>query len=266
LLTDDEILAAVEHEEALSQDSMTGELQRERADALDRYRGLPLGNEIDGRSQVVDKSVFDTIEWIMPSLARIYLGGDEIGRFEARGPEDEEAAKRETEVCNWYLEAKNDFFSQINSTLRDALLLKNGYMVGYWQCKYDTMTETYKGLADEEVAMLAQDSEVEIVEHSEYPDPAPMMMPQQPMQPGMPPQPPMPQPMLHDVKVERKTCEEFVQVESIPPEELRVSRRHRWTPHPVEGTRQARIARRFPKPSVIWRNRGHAAHVRQTCY
>jgi len=240
VITDDELIAAIEAEQALALDGRSGELARERADALDRYRGLPLGNEVDGRSQVVDKSVFDTIEWIMPSLVRIYLGGDDIGKFEPRGPEDEAAAKQETEVCNWYLEAKNDFYAQINATLRDALLLKNGYMVGYWQCRYDTMTETYIGKTDDELAMLMNDPEVEVVEHTEYPDPLMaataggagtpqgvqgMAVPQ----PVGPQAGGMPAPMLHDVKVERKTCEEYVQVESLPPDEMLVSRRHRWT-------------------------------------
>jgi hypothetical protein len=31
------------------------------------------------------------------------------------------------------------------------------------------------------------------------------------------------------VKVERKTADEYVAVESVPPDEVRVSRRHRWT-------------------------------------
>ena len=245
-LTDSELIAAIESEEAISLGEKSSELQKERATALDRYRGAPMGNEIEGRSQIVDKSVLDTIEWIMPSLIRIYLGGDDIGKFEPRGPQDEAAAEVETDVCNWYLEAKNDLFSQINATLRDALLLKNGYIVGYWQSRYDTMVETYKGLSDEEAAMLMQDDEVEIVEHSEYPDPSPPMMDyaappvplpgvapsQAPMSmmgaPGVSPQPSQP-PMLHDVRVEKKTCEEYVAVESIPPDEMIVSRNHRWT-------------------------------------
>ncbi len=238
-LTDEELVAAIESEEALALDKANGELAGLRATALARYKGDPLGNEVEGRSQVVDKSVADTIEWIMPSLVRIYLGGDDIGQFEAIGPEDEAAAKAETEVCNWYLQAKNDYFSQINATLRDALLLKNGYMVAYWNKRYDTMTETYLGQSDEEAAMLMQDPEVTVVEHSEYPDPnAPVMpvmgaqvmpgMPGQPPTAGMPPEPPPP-PMLHDIKVELKKCEEYVSVESVPPDEMLVSRRHRWT-------------------------------------
>ncbi len=219
-LSDEELIAALQIEEAGAVDTTTGELAKERADALDRYRGAPLGNEVEGRSQIVDRSIMDTIEWIMPSLVRIYLGGDEIGKFEPIGPQDEDQAKVETDVCNWYLEAKNDIFSQINATLRDALLLKNGYMIGLWQKRYDTMTETYQGLSDEEAAMLTQDPEVTVVEHTEQPNPI-----QLPPVPGMPPD----SGKLHDIKVEMKTCEEYVGAESVPPDEIIVSRRHRWT-------------------------------------
>lgn len=208
-LTDEELIAALESEESLAIDGSSGELAKERADALDRYRGAPLGNEVEGRSQIVDRSIMDTIEWIMPSLVRIYLGGDDIGKFDPRGPEDEEPAKAETDVCNWYLQAKNDIFSQISATLRDALLLKNGYMVGLWRKKTDTMTETYIGQTDEEVSMLMQDPEVTVVEHTERQDPI--------------------YGTVHDLKVEMKSAEEFVQAESVPPDELLVSRRHRWT-------------------------------------
>ena len=207
-LSDEEIIASLESEEALALDQSTGQLAKERADALDRYRGAPLGNEVEGRSQVVDRSVMDTIEWIMPSLMRIFMGGDEIGKFEPAGPEDEKDAQRDTDVCNWYLQNRGDFFSQTAATLKDALLLKNGYMVGVWQKKYDTMTESYTGMSDEEAAMLMEDPEVTVLEHSEIPG-----------ETGN----------LHDLKVEMKKCDEFPEPESVPPDELIVSRRHRWT-------------------------------------
>src|SRR5512139_1707622 len=169
-MTNLEIVAAVEAEEAQAIDSRSGELQAERADALARYRGLPLGNEEDGRSQVVDRSIADCIEWIMPSLIRIYMGGDDIGKFEARNEQDEEAAQQETDVIAWYLTTRNDLFSQINATLRDALLLKNGYCVAYWKTTNDVVTETYLGKSPEEVALLMQDECVEIIEHTERVD------------------------------------------------------------------------------------------------
>src|SRR5689334_13737991 len=131
-LTDEEIIASLEAEESHAMDSSTGELAQQRSTALDRYRGAPIGNEVEGRSQVVDRSVMDTIEWIMPSLMRIFMGGEDLGKFEPQGPEDEVGAKEDTDVCNWYLQNKGDFFSQVSATLKDALLLKNGYMVVVW--------------------------------------------------------------------------------------------------------------------------------------
>ena len=223
-LTDEELIAAIESEESVALDHHSGQLRQERADAWARYRGELLGNEVDGRSQIVDKGVLDTIQWIVPSLVRIYLGGDDVGQFEAIGPEDEYAAECETEVCNWYLQTKNDFYSHIVATLTDALLLKNGYIAANWTVREDVMTEKYSGLADEELAMLMQDADVTVTKHSAYPDPNAPMMPPDPMT-GMAP----PQPMLHDVVCERKKADEFVSVESVPTDELLVSRRHRWT-------------------------------------
>ena len=222
-LTDEELIAAIEAEEAVALDAYSGELRQERADAWARYRGEPLGNEQEGRSQIVDKGVLDTIQWIVPSLVRIFLGGEDIGQFEAVGPEDEYAAECETQVCNWYLQNKNDFYSHIVAALTDALLLKNGYIAGMWAVREDVMTETYKGLADEEFAMLLSDQEVTVVEHSEYLDP--MAVGGVDEMTGMP----LPGAMLHDAKVERKKADEYVGIEAIPPDEIIVSRRHRWT-------------------------------------
>ena len=176
-LTDEELIAALEDEESTAIDGLVGELAQERLTALERYRGLPLGNEVEGRSQVVSRDEADTIESIMPSLTRVFLGGEDIGQFEPRGYEDEEAAKTETEVCNWYIQQKSDYFSEINSTLRDALLLKNGYIVAFWKTDHSVMTEIYIGKSDEELALLMQDPEVTVIEHTQYPDPNPPMAP-----------------------------------------------------------------------------------------
>src|SRR6188768_3928231 len=107
-MNDDEIIAALEAEEAHAIDGLSGELGRDRSKALDRYRGLDLEHPVEeGRSSIVSRDVTDTIESIMPSLTRVFMGGEDIGQFQPRGPEDEEAAKSETEVCNWYINEKN---------------------------------------------------------------------------------------------------------------------------------------------------------------
>ena len=47
-----------------------GEISEQREKAQEYYYALPFGNEVDGRSQYVDSTVQDTIEWIKPSLMR----------------------------------------------------------------------------------------------------------------------------------------------------------------------------------------------------
>ena len=64
------------------------EISKQREQAMDYYYALPFGNEVEGRSQFVDSTVQDTIEWIKPSLMRIFASGDEMVKFYPHGPED----------------------------------------------------------------------------------------------------------------------------------------------------------------------------------
>ena len=41
----------------------------------------PLGNEIEGRSQVISTEFADTVEQVMPSLMRLFTGSDKIVQF-----------------------------------------------------------------------------------------------------------------------------------------------------------------------------------------
>ncbi len=217
-LTDDELLALIEAREGESYGYGDGELSEKRANALERFLGEPYGDEREGRSQVVATDLRDTVLWAMPQLMRVFLGGDELVRFDPRGPEDERQAKTETEYINWLALERNDSFQHFYTFIQDALLLGTGYAKVWWDESEDIQTETYFGKSDDELGMLLNDAEVEVVEHSEYPDPNgggmyldPMAGPVQ-----IPPQ------MLHDVKVKRLYRQECAKYAAVPPEELLV--------------------------------------------
>jgi len=76
-ITEEELLTRIKGEitDALGY-SDTLSVQREKA--MEYYYALPFGNEVEGRSQFVDSTVQDTIEWIKPSLMRIFAAGDEM--------------------------------------------------------------------------------------------------------------------------------------------------------------------------------------------
>jgi len=155
------LLAAIERHETLA-DSY-GNLSEERTKALDYYLGNPMGNEVQGRSQVISRDVWDTVEWIKPQLSDIFCGGDQVVMFNPTGPEDVAAAEQETEFVNWVITEKNDWFTVWYSWAHDALLQKTGYVIAYWDEREDRTKEKYEGLTEDEVALLSQDPSVQIV-------------------------------------------------------------------------------------------------------
>ena len=84
-VTEDEIVSRIDGEinEAVGYGDDVSEQRRE---AMRYYYALPLGNEIEGRSQYVDSTVQDTVEWIKPSLMRVFASGDELVKFEPNNP------------------------------------------------------------------------------------------------------------------------------------------------------------------------------------
>ena len=130
-LTDDEILGILDDEIRQAVGYESSELSSQRQTALEYYYGEKFGNEVEGRSTYVSRDVADTIEWIMPSLMRIFTGGDTIVKFEPQGPEDEEKAKQATDYISYVFQRQNDGFLTLYTWFKDALLSKNGFVKVY---------------------------------------------------------------------------------------------------------------------------------------
>jgi hypothetical protein len=200
----------------------SGELATQRAYAIERYLAAPYGDEVDGRSQVVDTGLRDTIEWVMPQVLRVFLSGDEVVKFAPTSFEDEQAAKQETEYVNHVMLEKNDAFNVFSTWFRDAMMSKVGYVKAAWTERQDVLLETYQGLNDDTLSIVMADPSVQIAEQQDYPDPdavQPPMPAPQAMGMGMTPPP---QPMLHDVKLRRVRPTGYVKIDNVPPEEIRV--------------------------------------------
>lgn len=226
--TELEIVALIEEEEAVAYGINDAELSKQRALAIQYYLGEPFGNEVEGRSQVVSFDVQDTVESSLPQLIKIFTAGDQVVRFDPKGPEDEPAALQETDYINHLVMEKNNGFEVLYCWFKDALISKNGYVKAYAEKYTESEDETYEGLTDAQLQMLAQDSNVEVVEHEEYPDPeaekAIAAQMQQMMQQGQPPmmQPP-PVPNLHNVKIKVTEKRVKICIKNVAPESIMVS-------------------------------------------
>ena len=75
-ITEEELVTRIRGEITNSLGYMGDTISQQREQAMQYYYGLPFGNEVDGRSQFVDTTVADTIEWIKPSLMRVFASGN----------------------------------------------------------------------------------------------------------------------------------------------------------------------------------------------
>jgi hypothetical protein len=176
-------------------------ISKQREMAMDYYYSLPFGNEVEGRSQYVDSTVQDTIEWIKPSLMRIFASGDDMVKFSPHGPEDVEMAKQATDYVNYVFAKDNDGWEILYSWFTDALMQKNGIVKVWWEEYGKEQREEYHDLGEMELQALLQSPEVEVVEHTAYEETG-----------------------LHDVVILRTNTGGKVKVENVPPDEFLISR------------------------------------------
>ena len=120
------------------------EISDQRETAQEYYYALPFGNEVEGRSQYVDSTVQDTIEWIKPSLMRIFGSGDEFVKFAPHGPEDVAMADQATDYVNYVFSKDNPGWEIMYSWFHDALLFKNGIVKVWWDEYEEAKREEYQ--------------------------------------------------------------------------------------------------------------------------
>lgn len=210
-LTEREIVAIVDREFQTAMGAPDGQIAHERAKAYRYYNSEPLGNEIDGKSQMVTSDVSDVVDGIMPSLLKIFTTKENLVSFDATGPEDEALAQQETEYTSYVFFKKNDdAFMTLYSWFWDALVQKNG-IVKAWRDESEKVTEeSYTGLTEDEVFALLEDDELEPVERDQYTEETVIN--------GQ-----IVEATLHDIRFKRTSKRGKVCVEPVPPEEYRIS-------------------------------------------
>lgn len=207
------------------------ELSTQRALALDAYAGKNIEPADEGRSQVVDWAGFETVQWILPSLTRIFAAGDDVVEFEPENQEDEDAAKQESEYLNYLVTQRNNWFLTCLTWFQDALITKNAYCMAYIEEKITPEIEKYEDQTEEQVALIVDD-DVEVIGHEQKIDENsqtlldPVGQPVDPSQEqavlqayqaqGIEPQ--YAPSYLYDVEVRRVKAQKRLQLKVLPPE------------------------------------------------
>ena len=203
-----------------------GEISIQREKAIEYYYALPFGNEVDGRSQYVDSTVQDTVEWIKPSLMRVFASGDEMVKFTPHGPEDVASAEQATDYVNYVFTKDNPGWEILYSWFHDALLQKNGIIKVWWDEYEEPQREEYRNLGELEFEYLIADEDVEVIEHTEVAGNEVEGIE-----------------TYHDVVIKRTSYNGKIKVENVPPDEFLISRE-------AKGIQEARFVCHRVKKTV----------------
>jgi hypothetical protein len=154
---------------------MGSQISTAQAKAMQYYLGLPEGDlsppGIQGRSQIVDTTVSDQIEWLMPQLMEIFFASGNIVRFTPRKPGDEDAAQQMTLLVNYIINDLNPGFAFFLDWFKNSLLNKVGVAKVWWEIFDETAREEYSGLTDDQLAVLSDDPNIDISKITSYVDP-----------------------------------------------------------------------------------------------
>ena len=202
------------------------DLSSQMRDNLARYEGEGYGDEREGRSQVMSRDVLETIEMVMPSLVRTFMGTESAAVFEPIGPEDEDAAEQATDYVNHVLMKQNPGYRIATSWMKSALITGSSFCKVWWEDLERVKEETYTGLSEQEYMVLVNNPEVEVLEHTELgvygdEDSDTVMDDQMAMTEALNDRVVNP---IHDVKIRHTQSKGRLRWEAIPPEEFFVNR------------------------------------------
>lgn len=195
-------------------DFVESEIAEDRIQAQRYYEGEVNLEAEEGRSRVVSTKVRDTIRQIKPSLLRVFLSNENYVQFVPSNAQEVAAAETATKYVHSQFTEKNGY-RVLTDVFHDALLKKTGIVKVYWDTSKESETYEYSNLTEQEFMLLAQDQDVDVVEHS-------MTYEVQIGPDGM-----ETQVAAHDAKIVRYKTIGELRVDSVPPEEFFIDRNAR---------------------------------------
>lgn len=203
-----DLLALLNGKEDQAASYVHGQLASEREKAMREYFREPYGNEEEGWSSIVSSEVQDTIEWILPSLLKIFTASDEAVTFDPTGAEDVKPAQEATDACNYVFYKQNNGFLVLYSAFKDALLVKNCAIMWRKHEQESVKSQGYKAVSEDQLVMMLEQSGGEVERASEpYAGPD-----------GTP---------VYDVRIKTTEKRQTIKIETFEPENLLVERT--WT-------------------------------------
>lgn len=192
-------------------DFVETEISEDRIKAQRYFDGETDIGEEEGRSKVVATKVRDTVRAIKPSLMRIFLSSDKPVEYRPASQQDVPLAEQATKYAHYVFNESNGY-RVLSDAIHDALVKKKGFIKVYWEEYVDSEIHTLSNMTDEEFILVVNDDDITVLEHTEeinaVIDPMGFEI----------------QAAVHSMKIARDVTRGKLCIESIPPEEMFISR------------------------------------------
>ena len=230
---EEEIMAAVQEEGDMN--DLVGVIKSEMDDAKDFIHQVGaeraesteyyLGTEPEGtsslQSEFVSTDVRESVLFMLPSIMRTFFGTKKIVEFVPKGPEDIQLAEQQTDYINYLIREKNPGFQVLYDVFKDALVRKTGFIKVFWDDSVTASTHEYTNIDPQSYQALILDKNVEVVEESVTNETIITFDPvsQEEVTQEIP--------ASYDLTIRRLKPKDQVCIESVPPEEILISRHAR---------------------------------------
>ena len=190
----------------------------DRAEATEYYLGDAPNGQSSMQSEYVSTDVRDSVLFMLPSIMRTFFGTNKIVEFVPRNAEDIPLATQQTDYINYIIQQKNPGFKVMYDVFKDALIRKTGFVKAYWDDSITASTHEYTDVSPEGYQALMLDPDVEIVK--EKAEMQSIMI----INPETGEEVTQESPVSYDLTIRRVKGKNQVCIESIPPEEVLISR------------------------------------------
>ena len=180
--------------------------ESDRIKSMEYYFGHPFGDEREGFSQVVSTDLSDAIEFIMPSLMRIFTESDDYVEAKPVDMDDVPFAKEATQYCNWVITDDNEGFELVHNFFKDALLYRLGCIKTHLGEEVTTNEVVHERINYSALVQIEDNPDAEILEQETTFDPAIGDF-------------------VFSLRVRYTTRRERIDLENVPPEEFLMSAR-----------------------------------------
>ena len=152
---------------------------------------------------------------------RTFFGTKKIVEFVPKGPEDIDVAQQQTDYINYVIQQKNAGFQVLYDVFKDALVRKTGFVKVFWDDSVTATTHEFTNIDPQSYQALIMDKNVEVVEESVTNETIVTIDPmtgEEVVQEI---------PASYDLTIRRLKPKDQVCIESVPPEEVLISRHTR---------------------------------------